>query len=294
MRLQYGLFSLIFLIGCSKPKTNENQSTNEDTVKYIETDLSIETQKDTLSYIGYIGKFEDNNSFYTDLYFVDNFNYDLYDEVTKSGDQIIFKDEEIQRTKMEIDKVGQYFNMTGLNTIDIYNSNNQKLTTGQLSHIEYVEDMIESRFVAVFQVDNPHISDPLFCIGNSDDDLTKIDFSSYEDQKLKSDLNDFLKLNTDHIWSIGHYRLDNQVISIVSADTTTYIIETKDNSHKTLYKSKSNEAIHGLTAISKKINGRQILLAECGMPESDMMWTSVLIFNGTQYEPRRDHRISRR
>lgn len=294
MRLRYKLLTLIVLIGCSKPKTNEVNSTNNDTADNTVADLLIDSQKkDTLSYVGYVGKFEDNGLIYTDLYFVDNFDYDLYDEITKLGTQTIFKDEETQRTRLEVEKVRKYFNLTGLTDIDIYNKENIKLTTGRLSHIEYVEDMIESRFVAVFQVDNPDIFDPLFCVGNSNEDLTKIDFSSHNDEKLKSELIDLLKLNTDHIWRIEHYKLSDQTIySALSADTTAYIIETLNNEHKTLYKSRSSETINSLNVISKKINGRPIILMECAMPETDMMWNSVLIFNGTDYELSKNHRIS--
>lgn len=293
MKLRYGLITLIVLMGCSKPKTNESQSITNDKADSAESVLLTNDPSDTLCYIGYIQKFEDNNSFYTDLYFADNFNYDLYEELARMGDSVVFKDEETQRTRVEIEKVKQYFNLTGLKSINIYNRENLKLTAGRLSHIEYVEDMIETRFVAVFEVDHPNISDHLFCIGNLNDSLNKIYFYSHEDEKLKSELVSYLKLNTDHIWSIRHYKLDNQAIySTVSADTTAYIIQTMDKTHNMLYKSNSSEAIGELTMISKKINGRQILLADCGMPETDMTWTSVLIFNGTTYEASKDHRIS--
>jgi len=291
MRLQFGLLTLIALTACSTPKTNENQSKDLGSADSLTSPSLPENQVDSLIYIGYVWRFEDNNSFYTDLYFADNFDYDIYDEVTKMGDQVIFKDEEVKRTRMNIEKIGQYFNLSGLQQIDIYNRKNQKLTTGRLSHIEFVEDLIENKFVAVFQVNDPNVSDPIFCIGNSRDDLTQIEFSSYEDEKLKSEVLEFLGLGAAHLWGISHYRLNNLTISTISVDTTAYIVETLDSSHKTLYRSRSSEGIHGVTAISKEINGRQILLSECGMPETDMTWTSVLIFNGTEYEPSKDHRV---
>jgi hypothetical protein len=278
-------------MGCAKPNPDKVQMA--DTTESITIEHLPNVQEDTLSYIGYIRKFDDNNSFYTDLYFVDNFNYDLYNEISKMGDQVIFQGDENKRTRMEINRVGQYFNLTGLKNVDIYSKENVKLTSARLSHIEYVEDVLESRFVAVFKVDDPSISDPLFCVGNSIKDFTKIDFTSHDDEKLKLELIELLKLDSQHIWNIQHYKLDTHTIySTVSTDTTAYIIETMNNTHTTLYKSKSSEAINGLDLISKKINGRPILLTESGLPETDMMWTSVLIFNGTDYEASRDHRIS--
>jgi hypothetical protein len=294
MRLRYEVLILTVLIGCTKPKEDKNQLISNAKSPSVPTEPLIKNQEDSLSYVDYIKRFDDNKLFYTDLYFVDNFNYDHYGAISKMGDEVIFKDDETKRTRMEVEKVGQYFNLSGLRNIDIYNKQNVKLTSGQLSHIEYVEDVIESKFVAVFQVINPLISDPLFCVGNSNKDLTKIDVSLHKDEKLKSELIDLLKLNIAHIWKIQHYKLNDQIIySTVSADTTAYIIETKNNVHITLYKSKASETINSLDVLSMEINGRPLLLAECAMPETDMMWNSVLIFNRTDYEPIRNHRINR-
>jgi hypothetical protein len=153
--------------------------------------------------------------------------------------------------------------------------------------------MLESKFVAVFQVYDPNITDQLFCVGNSNTDLTKIDIIPYKNEELNSELIDLLKLNIDQIWNIEHYKLNDQAIySTVSADTTAYIIETMNNTHQTLYRSKSSETINSLDVISKKINGRPILLTECALPETDVMWSSVLIFNGIDYEPSKNHRVS--
>lgn len=294
MKLKYGLIILIALTGCLKAKKDESLTTDVK-VDIIESDSLTRNSQDSLSFIGYIQKLEDNGLFYTDLYFVDNFNYDLYDEISKMGDEVVYSSKETKRTKIEIQKAGQYFNLTGLQEITIYNKDNLKLTTGRLSHIEYVEDLIENRFIAVFVVDDPSVHKPLFSIGNMKSDLETIDFSEYEDEKLTSELIDHLKINTNHISIIAHYKLDNQVVySTVSADTTAFIIETNGKTHRTLYKSKYSEIIDGMAMVSKIINGRQILLTESGMPETDMTWTSVLIFNGTEYETSKDHRISNR
>lgn len=293
MKLQFVLLTFIVLTSCSNPKAIQDQTKIIDQVGR-ETEPLLDAPEDTLSYIGFIDKFEDNNTFYTDLYFKDDFNYELYDKITQMDGDVVFKEDDITRTKFEIDKVGQYFNLTGLQNIDVYNIKNEKLTTGELSHIEYFEDVIEGRFVAVFRVKDPNISDHLFGIGNTNRELAKIEFASYDDESLNSDLIDFLKVDSDDIWRIKHYKLDNETIySTVSADTTAYVIETLDGNHTALYKSKSSEVINALFAVSGKISRRPILITKSGMPETDMTWTSVLIFNGKGYEVSSDHRISR-
>jgi hypothetical protein len=292
MRSRFHLVTLIVLISCSKTSTPENRLTTDHVVDSSESILSTRPSSDSLSYIGYIQKFEDNNSFYTDLYFVNNFNYDRYDEVTKMADSVIFKDEETKRSRIPIEKARQYFNLTGLDNISIYNAKNKKLTTGRLHHIEYFEDFIEAKFIATFYVDDPNVTDYLFCIGNSKNEVATIDFTPYEDEKLSQAVIDHLNLKEGHIWSIDHYRFKDQTIySTVSADTTAFIVETIDKTPKTLYKSESNETINGLTMVSHEIEGRPILLTDSGMPETDMTWNSVLIFNGAEYQVSKDHRI---
>ncbi|MDZ7606942.1 MAG: hypothetical protein U5K79_15435 [Cyclobacteriaceae bacterium] len=270
---------------------SETLATNQTTIST--TDVSSNSvNSDTLSYAGYIHKFRDNDTFYTDLYFLNDINDQLYLDISKMGDSLVFEDEENRRTLIDLDKAGKYFNLTGLHTINIYNSENDKLTTGRFDHIEYVEGNIESSFAAVFLVENPHAKNPLFCIGNPADDLEKVSFTSFEDENLKSKLIEYLGVDSSLLWNVSHYNFNSEsILSTVSANTTAYIIETKENTLKTLYKSKDDEAIFGLNVISKKINGREVLLADCVMPETDMTWTSVLLFNGSEYESTKDRRI---
>lgn len=292
MRFLSGFVILFFLAACSKPGSNENQVAAGDKADTTATASMTNNPGDTIRYIGYIQKFEDNRSFYTDLHFVEGFNYDLFNDIARMSDKVIFKDQETTRIEIDVKKAGQFFNLTGFNTITIYNRDNQPLTTGRFSHIEYVEDQIESKFVAVFDVANPDISDHLFCIGNMRGELSPIKFSYHEDEKVNSDLINYLELNTENLWGITHYQLDDQpTYSTVSADTTAYIVDTAGKTYQTVYKSKFSELISQLTIISKKINGRHVLLTISGMPETDMGWSSLLVFNGMEYEVRDDHRI---
>lgn len=188
MRFQIAFITLIALTGCSKSRINHNPLDQERTLVSVDSILLTQDQYDTLSYIGYIQKFTDNNLFYTDLYFVDDFNYDDYNAIVQMGEEVVYEDEEIKRTRFEIEKVGQYFDLTGFKTITIYNANNQMLTTGYLSHIEYIEDMIENSFVAVFEVEESNISGYQFCVGNSSEVLVEIDFSPFDDERLELSL----------------------------------------------------------------------------------------------------------
>jgi hypothetical protein len=294
MRLQIHVLAGIVLLGCSTPRSENSSASKIDPAKQIPSIAEPRDSTDSLSYVGYIEKFTDNNSFYTDLYFAENFNYDDYEKVKVLGDQVIYKDQEMTRTLIPLGKAKQYFNLSGLSTIKIYNLYNEPVSNGKLSHIEYVEDVIEGGFVAVFTVDDPSILNHKFCIGNSTADPPRLEYSSFDDKNLDKEVIAFLHVDSAYIWNVSHYKLAKagSIYSTVSADTTAHIIETVNQTSKLLYKSKASETINALTIVSKEINGRPILLMDCALSETDMTWTSVLIFNGTTYEPARAQRVN--
>ncbi|MBL7833239.1 MAG: hypothetical protein JNK18_04765 [Cyclobacteriaceae bacterium] len=278
----------ITLSACSRPQLNESQ-TNTEAAGVTSAPSSL--NGDTLAYFGYINKFPDNNFFFTDLYFVDSFNYDSYNEITKLGTQVVYRDDEMKRTRIEIAAAEPYFDLRGLKTIALYDEANERLTTGQLSHIEYVEDLIESSFVAVFQVENPNIVGPVFCIGNSPLEPKEIQCLAWDDQTLTATLIKHLELNAGDVSVSSHYKIEQQIISTISSDTTAFITENQDNLIEVLYKSKSREVIKRITPVAINVRGKRLYLAECGLPDTDLSWNSVLAFNGTTYDIVRESRV---
>lgn len=284
----YRFAILILLFSCTNSGTNHHESAGGA----VRHDHFVIDATDTVSYIGYIHKFEGDDLFYTDLLFVEDFDYNRYHELARSSDDVVFKDSDFKRVRMKIDDIGQYFELKGLGRIDVYNRKGKRLTAGRLSHIEYVEDIIEGRFVAVFNVDNPKVFEPAYCVGNPKMTLSEIDIETYGDDALRQELISRLNLNADHVWNHEHYKMGNSIISTISADTTAFIVETLSDSQNILYKSKFNKAINEMTIIPWYVNGLPIILARCSKPETDVTWTSALVFNGQEYETRDYCRIS--
>lgn len=295
--LNYLLIALTVFSACSSPRKPNNLDRNKNTVSDITETASINTDSaDTLCYIDYIRKFEDNCTFYTDLYFDSSAIGIELEMIENMGDSVIYKGEpDTKRTRIPIEKAGKYFNLTGLNRINLYNKDNQIITTGTLSHIEYFENMITSQFIAVFTVDNPNISDFQYCMSSTMKNFTPTKYLSITNPGLTSTLIDYLHLKPDEYMIVNHYQVfkSGTIYSTVSSDTTAYIIESSGDKINVLYKSKSREAIIGLVIISKDINSRPILLIHSGLPRSDVTWSSLLIFNGSEYERDRDHRINK-
>lgn len=231
-------------------------------------------------YIDRVYKFEDNNTFYVDE----------RDALIATAEEEIFSGDDVTRTLIP-ERVRSLFQLQGLSNITIYNKENVKLTKGKYSHIEYVQDLIEDKFVAVFEVEDPEIEGFVFCVGDQKKDLTPITYTEYTDEKLNVSLVNYLKKSNSAVGTTKHYKFNQSIYSAISLDTTAYIVETIGQNYKTLYTSKHSETISNLTIISKNANNKPVLLAECGQPDTDMMWTSVLTFNGTKYQPVKNHLI---
>lgn len=254
---------------------------------------------DTLSYIGYVERFKGTDLFFTEIFYKSGaeVDFDNHDALMALGGTEVYKTDEVSRTRVEVNQVGNFFDLTGMNTITIYNRKNEKLTTGRLSHIEYVEDPIENKFVAVFQVDQSKLSGPWFCVGNSSQDLTPVQVAPFVDLELNKRLTAFLKLDQKRVLNVKHYKLENesgrQVYSTISADTTAYIVDTTTEKYQLLYKSSFQEMIIDLDPVSRIINGRIMLLIFAGQPDTDNLWSSLLVFDGKGYRVVKGNRVSR-
>ena len=292
MKDLFAWLTLGVVTACSSPPAaQESQSTIESPLDTAFTMTeSLSKPPDSVIYIGYVGKFDDR-IFYTDLYFVDDFDHADYDKIKMMGDKVMYEGVDLKRTRIPLEKGGKYFVLEGLSQISIYNRNNKKVANGTFSHIELVEDMIEDQFVAAFEVDNPLASDYLFCVGYRE--LEPLTNSEFYDAQLTSDVRQLLNLDSSSVWQFNSYRIEGsgESYTIISADTTGYIVEAIHGEFKTVYKSKYNEAISSLAILSRKINGKPVLLMRTGMPETDITWTSLLVWNGKEYEPMERSRI---
>lgn len=256
----------------------------------IEGTISDSNVVATSSYIDFIHKFEDNNTFYVELYFSDTYNYEEHDALVLTGEEQIYSDDHVTRTLIP-ERVRSLFAMDGMSTITIYTKDNVKLTTGKYSHIEYVLDDADEKFVAVFEVENPDIKDYVFCVGNQKKDLTPLKYTEYDDEALKASVVSHLK-RAGTVWNAKHYTVDQSIYSAVSIDTAANIVETIGKTHKTIYTNKWAESINKLQIISKIINGKPVLLATCSQPETDRFWTYVLVYNGKKYLMAKHHLIT--
>lgn len=276
---------LVILTCCNSPNSSISEKQEDSLATTIEP--RSQTPTDSSTYIGFIQKFNESDEFYTDLYFKDPYDYRNYEEVAKVADSLIFNDDETSRSRIPPEYAEKFFDLSGIQTIEIFDSTGKKLTTGKFIRVELFDNMITGGFVATYKVDNPQIANPSYCIGNRRWDLDPTQtYAALSDDELNSTITKFLNLDNKQLWGMDHYSVSpsNEIYSVISSDTTAFVVETKNRNNVVLYASDYSEAVNTVVFIPIRINGKPVLLANCAAPETDSDWTNLLTYDGSEYK----------
>lgn len=285
----YPLVLMPLVISCATQKNEDRgdvdspSETSRVVPQQEQVASAVEIISDSIGYFTRVGKFGDNNTFYVDLRFVGKPTEEELNQI-REDNAVIYQDEETTRSEVRHENY-RFFKVAGINEIDIYSKDNIKLTRGKFLRVEYVEDLIEGRYVAVYAADDPTIKEYSFCGVNTKDELVPLRYSEFQDDSLKQLVLDAINLPAQDVFKVIHYELQEPygTYAVVSSVQNAYIVVTINGESELVYKGE-RENILSLVIVSKKVNGRPILLAECGIPDSDMMWSTTLVFNGQSYK----------
>jgi hypothetical protein len=292
------LLCIIIVSACTTAKPGSETTSPDSLVAEIKQKEVPEILDDSLNYIGFIERFDKSDVFYVSLNFRNDFNYNDYEKVEKLADSVVFKNTGentaiLSRRKIPLDKAQKYFDLRGLDKINIISKNHEVIATGEFVRIEYLETTIESGFIAIFKMDNTNLTDQEFCIGNSFKKIENTRYSAFNNKPLTTSITRELEKGYKLVYNVDHYRSADSldIYSIASVDTTAFIFDSSDKNLKVLYKSEWNEMISSIVILPKEVNGRPVLLADCGRNATDWTWTSLLVYNGREYKRIPDQRI---
>jgi hypothetical protein len=289
------LIAITALCSCTS-KHSENKGI-QTLVKTQQSELF--DSADVKSYIGFVNRyyFQKTDEFYVDLYFKrTGISNKDYDRIANTHDSVIYKDDENRRCRIPLKIAGQEFDVTGIETLTLFDKNHKMLTKAHFVRVEYLDQTISPVFTAVYKAENTRLAaKALYCIGNLTDKVVADKYTSFEDTLLTKEIAQ--KMGCTHKYTLEgkHYRnKDHQIsISVINSDTTVLIVEKKNNSYKCLYKSHEPENINDIVFIPVIRNSRPVLLTKSFVPDTDVEWNSLLIFDGNIYEPSDRQRIQK-
>jgi hypothetical protein len=274
----FALILLVVFIGCSSKKDTSEPITASDTTVAVVDDSSM--------FAGVIRKFEENDELYTELFFKKGYEQELYDFLAKSSDSLVYQGDEIKRSALPNPVAAEYFDLRGLEHVDVFDVSNQLIGTAKLERVEFLEQVIQAGFVGVFKLERPSKGEPAYCLSEQarENIIKNFSYNSQKTETLNKEVTSQLSMSaTDNIKIIEvELRPDNETLWMVSDDTTAFIYQKKNKI--LLYKSERMETIDGAIPLPIAINGKPLLLINFSMPETDVFWDGLMKFNGKQYE----------
>jgi hypothetical protein len=298
------LISFILLCACtnnklatgekvdSKPDTlsNTDISPADEKTQALETFAPNPNNDDSLIYIGPISVFKETQEFYTPVYFHDGVDTEnIHDYLRNKTDSAVYEGEEEKRSRLPFDIAKRFFRLGGLERISVYDKKSKLLTDARLVRIEHYETLIEGGYIAVFKpsLSSGFSGDAGYCVTATDQQQgIKIDFEVIEDEELTKTLLEKLNIEKSNVWLVDHTRIlpYNSIYTSIGLNGSSLLVESRDNQFTVLKEIKDNYSFLGILPTHFDVNGKPVLLARMGEPETDNMWTSLAVFSNGQYE----------
>jgi hypothetical protein len=271
-------FCVFTLIACDKKSSDTDQSADNAGM-----------------YIGFATRLN-QNEFYVDLYLKDSVevNDDIHEFLQGSTDSIIYQDDEIKRSLLPRPIAEEYFDMAELQRLDLFDSLGSAIGSADLQQVEFYEDFIETRIIAVYRSDVA--SNVSYVIGGDvpEDRIDGFSSGLINDSgfdkamiaKIKSLADPATRLTMTH-WKIEP---NGDIYSFGSDYQNSYIFDHQRS--EVLYACADMTFLHVLP-IHKQRNDRPVFLAAVGQPETDLMWTMLLLFDGKEYSSTVHQRLNK-
>lgn len=277
------LLLTLLLFSCNNSKPKDKERVSNSTTQQINLFDSIDNE----TYIGFVNKFyfQKTDEFYIELYSKSN-DFD-FERISKLADSVIYKDDENMRSRIPLSIASKEFDFTGIKELTLYDKKNNELTKAHFIRVELLEGNISSYFTAVYKTDKPKsLDNAVYCIGNLKENLTKANYNEFEDSVLTNEIVNKLNLIHNYNLESKHYQdnITKTTTSVINLDTIAQIIEESNSDYNCIYKSTEREHIFELVFIPLTRNSRPILLTKSVVPDTDVEWNSVLVYDGTKYK----------
>lgn len=248
----------------------------------------IDTPSDSSISIGFVNDFyfADENEFYIDLQFKFNIEvYSAYRTIPEKGDSIIYADDENIRTRIPFEIAENYFELSGLEQFNIYSKKHELITTSEIKRIEFLNQNISPKFIAVFESKKMSKGESYYYIGNNSYTVDTYEVIKFENHDLTQEMVDNFKIELASFSEVTHYQQPNgNTISILNSHSKAFIIEnTRDRTASIIYESNERENIIEVLFIPIVNSEMPVLLVQFGVPESDIFRDSILVYDGNEY-----------
>ncbi len=279
-------FCVSLLIACDK-KTDSGQSPDNQPL--------VDIPQDSGMYIG-IPVPLNQKEFYIDLYPKDSVevNDDMHEYLQGSIDSIVYQDDEMKRSLLPFPIAEEYFDLIHLQHLTLFDSVGNEIGTAELDQVQFYEDFIETRIIAVYR--SEVASKVKYVIGGDVTDDRVEGFSSRIIKDTGFDKPVIAKIESvaDPAARLAmiHRKIEpgSSVFTFASDYKNSYIFDHKRS--EVVY-AREDMTFLQVLAVHKQRNNRPVFLAVVGQPETDLIWTMLLIFDGKEYNSTAHQRLNK-
>jgi hypothetical protein len=281
-------FCLSFIVACDKKADDVNQS-NEATGPLHEI------SQDSGMYIG-MPVLLNQNEFYIDLYLKDSVevNDDINEFLQGSTDSIIYQDDDMKRSLLPVSIAEEYFDLFNLQHLDLFDSVGNVIGTADLHQVQFYEDLIETRIIAVYH--SNVASKVKYVIGGEvpGDRVEGFSSRAIKDTGFDKPVTTKIESMADPATRLTliHHKLEpgSAVYSFASNYQSSYIFDHKKS--EVVY-ARADMMFLQILPVHKQRNGQPVFLAVVGQPETDLIWTMLLVFDGQEYNSTAHQRLNK-
>jgi hypothetical protein len=285
MRVTILLLVLAFITFACSNKEKSVQSSADSTSTSL--NMVAPPSLDSAIFIAEAAQFTDSKDVYTPLHL--QRGKSSTEAFEKLDTLNVKNDGNVRRKSLSLAHAGNYFYLKGLDTVLLFDRSHQFVGKSFLKSVDYVDDSVESQFVAVY--DLPKGADIAkgfaYCVSNQFPIKRVDNFEAQEinDTELNKKIAKVLKLGKADGWVMHHIKTmpSGNIYSIASKDTRSLIAETT-SSGTTVLKEVNNEYHFGnMVPLPLHSNGKPLMLISYFFPETDGGGNFTAAFNGTAY-----------
>ena len=280
-------FSALILLGCGSKSRKETEVDS--------TQQTLQVVDDSAMFVGAVTALN-KNELYVDLYLKDSivYNDELHEFFQGSTDSVIYQDDQIKRSQLPDMIAREYFNLIFLDQLDLYDSLGRHLGKTDLQRVEFLEDFIEVRIVGSYKA-SFDVSHARYGIGGDvdNDHVERFSYTDINDPRLTKAVKSHVQSkDTAQVPFMIHRKFNpgGAIYSFVSDYQKSFIF---DHATSEVVYLKENEMFMNILPVPKQRNGRLVFLATVNEADTDIVWTTLLVFNGKEYTQSQYQRLSK-
>ena len=292
-------YSILSLLACQS-ETKPSQSSKKDTKLRIAKfypitesglDVPIEEIKTFDKtpckqniFCGNLYKFYYQKDYYVELYYRSKYAESISKSLQTTDTLTLFKNEvdDYSRIKLSESLSKQHLNTDGLDTLLVFNKQQNIVDTLIREHYEYLSDMIESSFIASYSSKQNYENHMVI----SSENYKKYYHKSAQvntDSVYMKQLAKNNELYIENVYGFGYISNNQDTLAYLSFGnfTSEYLEKTYIFKNGQISDSISeNYQITGLQAIPLRTNDNtHFYIAQFSIPETDNQWNSLISFN---------------